>query len=188
MDFMTATTPAHGDEPDLAGLVARAKNGDAAAFDQLCRRCYDDVLWHFTAWMPGQAEDLTQKLFAGLAPKLDGYEESGRFRAWLRGVAYNMYRTQRRSEHRRLEETLRTAFDVQDSESTTMFRTAKQRLRELARNLPAALRDVWELHIQGLSHEEIAQQLGIRIGAVYTRLHRARALLIEWMSAGPRPM
>ncbi|MGH7466578.1 MAG: RNA polymerase sigma factor [Longimicrobiales bacterium] len=181
-------TPPHGDEPDLAALVAGARGGDAAALDQLCRRCYDDVLWHFTAWLPAQAEDLTQKLFAGLARKLDGYEESGRFRAWLRGVAYNMYRTQRRSEHRRLEETLRTAFDVEESESSTMFSTAKKRLRELAHKLPPALRAVWELHIQGFSHEEIAEKLGIGVGAVYTRLHRARSLLISWMSTSAPPM
>jgi RNA polymerase sigma-70 factor (ECF subfamily) len=178
----------HADEPDLAALVARAKTGDAAALDQLCRRCYDDVLWHFSAWTPAEAEDLTQKLFAGLDRKLAGYEESGRFRAWLRGVAYHMFLTARRAEQRRHEDTLRTGLERDESETSTLFSTAKDRLRALVQQLPPSLREVWDLQVDGLTPDEIAERLGIQKGAVYTRLSRARAMLIDWMRNSPDAM
>jgi hypothetical protein len=92
--------PSIADEADLPQLVARAKAGETTALDALCRRCYDDILRQFQMWLPSEAEDLTQKLFMDLPRKLAGYEESGRFRAWLRAVAYNHFRTARRSEIR----------------------------------------------------------------------------------------
>ena len=92
-------------DDDLPLLVAKTKEGDAEALDRLCECCYDQVLLYFRQRIPAQAEDLTQRLFADLPRKLEGYRESGRFRAWLQGVAYHMFLTQNRSNRRRREET-----------------------------------------------------------------------------------
>lgn len=175
------------DHPDLAPLVAAAKAGDRSALSELCDRCYEDVLRYFSERIPAHAEDLTQKLFAGLDRKLAGYQESGRFRAWLRGVAYHMFLTQLRTDRRRPEYTLRTGFDIMDSETSTLFRTKKGELRRLALELPPSLREAWALHTKGLSNHEIAAKLSITPGAAMTRLSRARSTLAQWLSESEDP-
>lgn len=172
----------HDRDQDLASLVAAAKEGDRAALDEVCARCYDQVLFYFQQRIPAQAEDLTQRLFAELPRKLAGYTESGRFRAWLQGVAYNMFLTQNRSNQRRREDTLRTEIDLADTETTTLFRTAKGELRRLVLALPPTLREAWELFAEGRSHSEIAAELGISPGAAATRVSRARTRLLEMLS------
>src|SRR5689334_705271 len=89
---------------ELAPVVARAKAGDDAALDDLCRRCYSVVYDFLVYLMPAEAEDLTQEVFANLGHRLRGYEETGRFTAWLRSVAFNLFRTRNRAQHRRREE------------------------------------------------------------------------------------
>jgi RNA polymerase sigma factor (sigma-70 family) len=184
---MVDATPARLDECDLALLVARAKDGDAAALERLCALCYDEILEYFRQHIPEHAEDLTQKLFAGLDRKLDGYVESGRFRAWLRGVAYHLFLTQLRFDRRRIEQTLHTGFDVADPVTTTILKTAKGKLRDLVGRLSPLLRDAWNLHVQGYGPAEIADALDITPGAAMTRVSRAKTLLTEWLTADERP-
>lgn len=164
---------------DLAPLVRGAKEGDPDALDRLCECCYEQVLGYFRSHLPHQAEDLTQRLFAGLPRKLQGYTESGRFRAWLQGVAYHMFLTQHRSERRRREQTLRTGMDFAEMDTTTLFRTAKGQLRRHARDLPPSLGEAWDLFVKGYRHAEIAAELGITPGAAATRVSRARSWLVE---------
>lgn len=168
---------------DLASLVAKSRGGDAQALDRLCECCYEQVLHYFQRRLPAQAEDMTQRLFADLPRKLNGYSESGRFRAWLKGVAYNMFLTQERSNRRSREDTLRTGMDFADMDTTTLFRTAKGKLRQHASELPSSLGEAWELFAQGYRHAEIARELGITPGAAATRISRARAVLIERLTA-----
>jgi len=169
----------HGDCEDLVPLVAGAKDGDVDALDRLCECCYDQVLRYFQQRIPAEAEDLTQRLFASLPRKLEGYLESGRFRAWLQGVAYHMFLTQNRSNRRRPEQTLRTSMDFAEMDTTTLFRTAKVRLRDHYSGLPPALSDAWDLFTKEYSHSEIAEELGITPGAAATRVSRARSWLIK---------
>lgn len=184
---MTERPAARDEASDIAALVAAAKRGDRDALDYLCAQFYDDILHYFTERIPAHAEDLTQKLFASLDRKLDGYRESGRFHAWLRSVAYHMFLTQLRSDRRRKEDTLKTGADIEESSTTTMFRTKKGELRHLAQQLPPSLRDAWDLHVQHYSHDEIAARLGITPGAAMTRVSRARSLLAQWLMPADEP-
>jgi DNA-directed RNA polymerase specialized sigma24 family protein len=84
-----------------------------------------------------------------------------------------------------MKDTLRTGLDLEaGSNSTTTSGTNIRKLRQLAGGLPPGLRDVWQLHVQGLTHEQIAERLDIKVGAAYTRLSRARAALIRRMLDG----
>lgn len=166
---------------ELTELVARAREGDDDALDRLCRECYDEVLDFFRQRIPAHAEDLTQTLMADLRRKLEAYHESGRFIAWLRGVAYNMFLTRARSDKRLREDTILTGMAHPNPATSTLFRTAKGQLRKLVTRLPDSLRRAWELHADGYSHAEIAARLGISEGASMTRVHRARAQLFDWL-------
>jgi len=168
---------------ELAPVVARAKAGDDAALDDLCRRCYS-VVYDFLAYlMPAEAEDLTQEVFANLGHRLRGYEETGRFTAWLRSVAFNLFRTRNRTQHRRREEPLDTEFDIALAEATsTIFTTEKRALHLAVARLPESLRDAWALYAEGDEPREIAKKLAITPGAAATRVSRAKIQLEAFLT------
>jgi RNA polymerase sigma-70 factor (ECF subfamily) len=167
---------------DVTCLVAAAKAGDGPALDELCRRLYPQVKRFFAQLLPAEAEDLTQDLFARLGARLRDYQESGQFGAWLRTVGYNLYRTRRRSLERRREDTLKTGVDPVDLQTTSIFQTGKRALRAAVNNLPASLRDAWELFALGYQPRDIAAKLQITPAAAATRVSRAKVLLLEQLS------
>jgi RNA polymerase sigma-70 factor (ECF subfamily) len=171
-------------EAYLADLVVRARSGDAAALNELCKGCYSIVRDFLNYLMPEQAEDLTQEVFASLHRRLAGYEESGRFIPWLQSVAFNLFRTQNRSLQRRREDPFVTQFDIElAQETTTIFTAEKRALHRAVEELQPTLREAWELYAQGYEPREIAKQLEITPGAAATRVSRAKAELERRLSS-----
>jgi RNA polymerase sigma-70 factor (ECF subfamily) len=175
---------------EVAALVARAKAGDREAVGELTSRFRPEVEHFLARLAPGASEDLAQKVFINLSRSLRGYEESDRFAAWLRTVAYNTFRTWSRSEIRRGLDTLHTNVGAVDSSTTSLFGTAKQVLRDLVPELPEGEREAWELYAKGLPPREIAAELGISASAAATRVSRAKdrltALVLEALGK-PQP-
>jgi RNA polymerase sigma factor (sigma-70 family) len=170
-------------EAYLADLVVRARSGDAAALNELCKGCYSIVRDFLNYLIPEQAEDLTQEVFASLSRRLAGYEESGRFIPWLQSVAFNLFRTQNRALKRRGEDPFPTQFDIElAQETTTIFTTEKRALHRAVEELPPTLRNAWELYAQGFEPRDIAKQLEITPGAAATRVSRAKAELERRLS------
>jgi RNA polymerase sigma factor (sigma-70 family) len=174
-------------DADLPALVSRARGGDPIALGEIAVRCQPAVLAFLERLDPAEAEDLAQEVFAGLEARLAGYEESGRFPAWLRSVAFNLYRTRNRSIRRRREDPLTHDVDVPLAEDTsTLFRTGKERLRAAAAELPPTLREAWDLYADGYEPRDIAIRLGITPGAAATRVSRAKDFLEEKLQGGVR--
>ena len=61
-------------------------------------------------------------------------------------------------------------------------RETVERVRVALDRLPVRHQEVLSLVVDGLSHMEIAERLGIRAGAVKVRVHRARAALRQQVS------
>lgn len=108
---------------------------------------------------------------------------------WLYGIAANLMRMNHRAEERRLRAYARAGVEREDQPATGG--EVDDRLDAAARGpavaaalaaLSPASREVLLLHAWGeLSHEEIAQALGLSPAAVRTRLHRARAQVGEML-------
>jgi RNA polymerase sigma factor (sigma-70 family) len=84
------SAPADEDAPD-AILVARARNGDRDALDQLIRR---HQAWIFNlalrmVWLRARAEDATQEILIKAVTKLDAFRGESAFRTWLYRIAVN---------------------------------------------------------------------------------------------------
>lgn len=161
-----------------AQLLAGAQAGSVAHFGELYRRYFSVVVEHLRPMAGADAEDIAQETFLRLQSKLESYQERGTFEAWLKGVAYNIYRTQRRSVDRRREEDLiddRTG-PLPDYGKTGPV-TRDDFWTKAALHMPESLREVWGLHLQGFEAREIAEQLGLSANAVSTRLSRARDFL-----------
>ncbi|MFQ5746507.1 MAG: RNA polymerase sigma factor [Gemmatimonadota bacterium] len=164
-------------------LLSAVKAGDAAALEAVYRARSQDVyrLALRLTESPADAKDVMQEVFLGLPEALRTYDGSKSFHRWLMRVTTRTALMKMRARRRRREVSLRTlgAFRGSHGEPPVLDRLDVERALE---RLPEALRSVFVLReIEGFSHEEIAELLGIRRGTSEVRLFRARHLLRNWL-------
>lgn len=171
---------------DEAELVARARNGDVAAFESLYRAHVGRVfgLCRRMARRPDAAEDLTQEVFVSAWRSLPAFEGRSGFGTWLHRIAVNAVLAQQRSPRGRGEVSLtdeegeQMEIEVEDA----MDAATPIDLERAIATLPPGARDVMVLYgIHGYSHEEVAEMLGVAVGTCKAQLHRARQLLRDRM-------
>jgi RNA polymerase sigma-70 factor (ECF subfamily) len=123
------------------------------------------------------AEDVVQDVFVGLPEALNVYQEQGRLDAWIRKVAARVALSKLRHQSRRREIPLDIAPEsmTQGHADAVVSQVTLQRALD---RLPEALRAVLILkELEGYSHPEIAEMLGIKASASQVRLHRAHQKL-----------
>ena len=189
------TQPAIPSDLDLLRLVMA---GDEDAFTQLYRRRQAGV-YRFALQMSGSealAEDVTQEVFIVLIREAVRYDPNrGSVAAYLYGIARN--HVLRRLEQDRPFVRLAESDDEIDANASSGTIAGDNPLEELTRNemidalrnsilgLPAHYREVVVLcDLHEMSYIDAAKVVGCAVGTVRSRLHRARALLIEKMRAG----
>ncbi len=184
MTAMTAGTPAAwpGDESDDAELIRRSQEDPeqfAALYDRYVQQIHRYVARRLGTQL---ADDIAADTFLIAFRRRGTYDQSQRLaRPWLYGIATTLIARHYRSEERHLRALHRTGADPlpEPMADTVVSRvTAHDHKREIAGamgRLSRADRDVLLLVAWGdLSYEETAQTLGVPIGTVRSRLHRAR--------------
>src|SRR6266446_5504197 len=177
------------DEPQL---VASARAGDAAAFEELVAR-YEDKIFRLTSNITGNredAEDAMQDAFLKAFAHLDGFHGESRFYTWLVRIAANealMRLRKRRPNHFSLDQPIEGDSELMPREleewSTNPEELyAKSEMDNIVSafvdQLEPDFRVVFVLRdVEELSTEETAKVLGISIPAVKSRLLRARLKL-----------
>lgn len=167
------------EEPDPAVVLA-ARGGDLRAFEHLVRS-YQAPVWRFLRHLLGDAElaeDVTQETFVRVHRRLGTFDGRSRFSTWLFQVARNAGIDALRSRARRERLTLVPPPDVVSPELRHELDAA---LAALDRDLREAILVV---EVLGLSYLDAAALLGVPIGTVKSRVHRARERLLGWMTAG----
>lgn len=163
------------DRPDDAQLVDRLKGGDLSALDALYHR-YADQLMALAYRLTGsadEAEDVIQDVFVGLPVALRRYVDRHAFYGWMRTVTTRVALTRMRQRGRRREVPMDGAEEAARVR-TTNPQERRMILDEAIAALPDELRAVFVLReIEGYSHTEIGQMLGIRRGTSEVRLFRA---------------
>ncbi len=123
-----------------------------------------------------EADDIVQDVFIGLPEALAAYSRQGVFAGWLRTVTVRTTLMRLRAGRRRAA----TALQAGDAAPTASPDGAIDRLaiEDALSSLPSDLRVVFMLaDVEGYSHAEIGNLLGIRKGTSEVRLHRARRKL-----------
>jgi RNA polymerase sigma factor (sigma-70 family) len=178
--------PPDPDDPVDAALIERSRH-DPEAFAGLYDR-HAAPLHRYAARRlgPGAADDIVADTFLDAFRKRHRYDLSVRdARPWLYGIAANLIGKHSRAEVRMLRAYARTGADPVLTETASHTDEADSRLASAAvrQDLAAALaalargdRDVLLMVAWAdLSYAEVATALGIPVGTVRSRLHRARA-------------
>lgn len=186
-------SPSHSDGDLLRFLSA----GDEAAFIELYRR-HQGMVYRFALQMSGKAEiaeEVTQDVFMAVMELAGRYDrDRGTVPAFLYGIARNLVLKALERERPYV-----TILDDAAAEASATLVTDADPVRDLAHHerienlrkavlaLPPAYREVVVLcDLHERDYAEAASALGCAIGTVRSRLHRARALLMEKMRASER--
>ena len=170
-------------------LIKRCLAGDLDAFRDLIEPHQASVFRIALSVLGNreEAEEATQDTFVRVYRGLHSFRGDAAFRGWVCRVAVNTcYNASRRARRRRAVEKAMDPWilpetgsgDKASPESETADREIGRKLRELIRKLPEKLHEVVVLsYLRDLSHDEIADALGIPRGTVKSRLHLARERL-----------
>jgi RNA polymerase sigma factor (sigma-70 family) len=128
------------------------------------------------------AEDLTQEVFVRVFRSLDSYRP-GTFEGWLHRITTNLFLDQARRRARIRFDSLGDEPDLKLSRISipdhqplddTFDSDVEAALADMAPTFRVA---VVLCDVEGLSYEEIADVLGLKLGTVRSRIHRGRSQL-----------
>ena len=177
---------------DLA-FVNRAKEGDAAAYDELIRRYQQRIyatVYHMTS-NHEDANDITQETFIKAYRALKTFKGDSSFYTWIYRIAVNktinFLKSRKNRGHMSLNDVDFNAENDADLVALISDKTPQRdlNLSELQEKLNEAMQKLSEVHrlvvtlhdVQGLSHDEIAKIVGCNVGTVRSRLFYARQQL-----------
>ncbi len=193
-DNLRAVDEAGGPDEDFR-FVVRARDGDAAAYDELVTRHRGRVYAMIRNMIRNEADawDLSQEVFLKAWKALPRFEAKARFSTWLYRIAHNVVCdwTRRRRieaagefddgifERERIDPASSTTPSGGEVPDETM---ANGELRvkieaALAKLSPEHRAAVLYRDVQGLSYKEIAEVMSCSIGTVMSRLFYARQKL-----------
>jgi len=176
---------------ESASLVGRVLGGDPAAeralYDANVNRVYR--LAHRMIGDSDLAEEYTQETFIRVFDKLGDFRGDAALSTWITSVAisviYNGMRKlkRQRERERSLDDAQAMAAPRREAEPDL-----KTRLATAIDRLPEGYRMVFLMHdVEGFTHEEIAESLGVQEGTSKAQLSRARARLRTALADFRRP-
>ena len=181
-------------------LVAAAAAGDLDAFEKLVQRHQTRLVGYLRGLTntESDAEDLAQEAFLRAYRSLKGFRGTSSFRTWLYQIATNVFRNW--LEKRRNQAPVNAgSIDAQPpgmDEPVEPMGEENPEARHLQRDaidralaaLPDDQREAVLLRdVEGFEYREIAEQLGVPLGTVESRIFRGRSRLKELLrTAGLR--
>lgn len=177
--------------PSTPALLRRARHGDPLAREALVRE-HADLVRALCRRMDPEPEDAVQEAWAHLLAHLDRIDPDhpGGLGGWIRTVVRRLLV----DRHRRRGTRARVRPDP-EADGVVPIPTARlearQRLDRVRRAL-ATLPDPWRRvvqahHLDGRTLAAIADDEGVAVGTVKSRLHRARAQLLTLLDDGDAP-
>ena len=170
-------------------IVERVLGGETALFELLMRR-YNQRIYRITRAIvrdEAEAEDVTQDAYVRAFEHLDQFAGRSRFSTWLTRIAVHeaSARLRRRGRQIDIEESMPTlASAAAGPEQRAADHELGQAIEAAVETLPEVYRSVFMLRdVEGLSTADTAACLDINAETVKTRLHRARALLRNHITA-----
>ncbi len=176
---------------DDRSLIADSLGGNTAAFGELVRR-YQDRLYNTVYRLVDNSEDaldVVQDAFLNAYQSLDSFKGDALFFTWLYRIAVNTA-----ISHKRKRRVLARIADrngdplVEPHDPSSLARPdhaleqaeEEQKIHRALARLSAEHRTVLVMkELEGQKYEEMAEALGVPIGTIRSRLHRARLEMRE---------
>ncbi|GAB4382843.1 MAG: RNA polymerase sigma factor [Salibacteraceae bacterium] len=164
-------------------LIKKCLEGDQRAqkalFDKYSRKMMS-VCMRYMANRE-EAEDVLQDGFIKVFKHLGSYQGKGSFEGWIRRTMVNTS-----LDHIRKQKMIEVDADISEAEylatekSRALSKLRVEEMMELINRLPVGYRTVFNLYaIEGLSHQEIADELGVTESTSKTQYRKARTYLMR---------
>ena len=183
-------------------LVRRAIIGDGTAFTALWDANISSIRAYLRKTMKGldhfYVEDVCSKTFEKAFRQIRSFDPSlGRFEVWLKRIAHNTaldvidQETRRQRGYVFIDDesrALNVADTIGDGEEDALEGIIKTETREeteqLVEGLPELYRDIAHKRlIEGMQYKEIAEETGLELNTVRTRIRRAKQMLDKMKDA-----
>ncbi len=171
-----------------SALTTAAKQGDDTAFLALYDRHSGRVRRLVERWVsdPDLVDDLCQESWLRVFRGLERFRGDAEFASWLHTIVRNVVMGRGRTKKRR-SELLREWWHPKDRSSPDPVELRIE-LREAVATLPDGMRRVLWLHdVEGWTHADIGDELGVAEGTSKSQLFRARARLREVLRESTPP-
>lgn len=167
-------------------LIARVRNGETAAFEQIYRR-FERPVFNLAWRMLGDADaarEILQDAMLKVFQRIGQYRSDAPFWAWLRQIATNEALMRlRRDKH--VDDRAEVP-EVIDETAPPWVRADSAALERALAGLSALTRSVlWLYHVEGYAHHEIAEQLGRTVSFSKSQVARGTARLRELLACVP---
>lgn len=169
--------------------VVKTRNGSQAAFTCIVEKYQRPVcnLCYHMLKDGGEAEDAAQEVFVRVYTKLNSFDESRKFSTWLYAIASHYCLDKLRQRRCNLVplDDLVSEFYIADSsapqpEAALLHKEQHLEIRRLLATLPPDYRILVLLkYWQTMSYDEMADTLNTTVGAIKSKLFRARKTLAK---------
>lgn len=133
------------------------------------------------------AEDIVQETFIKIFSKLDHLKEPEKIEPWVKTIARRTAYDKLRKQKKWNETPWEDVYNQEGFEVETLYEEKEIQgiVADVIENLEPMPREILRLKLlEGLTDEEIAFELSIKVGTVKSRIHRAKEKLKEKLTKG----
>jgi RNA polymerase sigma-70 factor (ECF subfamily) len=164
------------EEELVKGCLKRDRNAQKQLYDAYSGKMYSICFRYVKNSM--EAEDVLVTAFTKIFDKIDQFKAEGSFEGWIRRIMVNEALSSIRKNKTMYLETDLEAADRQPDYDQLGDHLEAEDLINLIQELPPGYRVVFNMYaIDGYSHKEIAEELGISENTSKSQLSRARVFL-----------
>ncbi len=165
------------DDEIVEGCIKKNKLAQKELYDRFAKKMMGVCLRYCDNQEEG--EDVLQNGFLYIFDKIDTYRGTGSLEGWIRKIIVNTALTSIR-KNKKLEMNVdlnSVEYGIEDQSHLGENMAAKELLK-IIQTLPVGFKTVFNLHaIEGYSHKEIAEMLGITEGTSKSQYSRAKTYL-----------
>lgn len=160
---------------DEQQLLLRIAKGDERAFHAVYQRYFSKVYAMALHYLPDvfRAQDMVQEVFGRVWQHRNDLQNIRNFEAWIITITRNLLLNELRKMYPRGWQPEHT--ENADPQKTLEYRELENLLKQAINKLSARQQEVYRLsRVEGFTHKEIAEKLGISIDV--SREHLSKAL------------
>lgn len=167
-------------ELDEFEMAAGCKSGDARIQQYVFRKYYGLMLGLCLRYANDreEARDMLQESFVKIFDKIEQYNEDYSFVGWMKRIVVNTAIDHYRRSARMPMSEDESILENESIEADAISMMGYEEIINLIQRLPSGYRTVFNLYvIEGYTHKEIADELGIAEGTSKSQLNKAKAIL-----------